>query len=572
MPFWWFRPEDSTASRKARSSGLVSNRMSRLGGTAVVFSQQHGSDFSVLPTSDGRPIKGWGWLEDNSCYTNAAYIETFHPMLASQSKSVVTSNIDGYFDSIPDNAIVLLRRVKNGLPAMFMYPYGQGWVIVSSSYDDWGGYNQSGPGARAIIRDAIAWAKKPADLPINLPGAAVSVTLQIKNITDLPASQVKLTLMSPSRDRVVAEQTVGASVPAGGTGEAPFSYAFPANAELGIYHVDYELLDDAGVTIQPTAEEDTGRIVVAKPPASSYRPSDLLLSVLLPGGEDVVAGMPTVFRYRLVNGSPVEKHVRTYWDVAHGPKTLAHDLVIAANGVVERDVTVVQPTWGSRFWVHVFEVGGTPKPQSSWSVVPGETAAYQLSDGKGSRTQRPSAKITATADRPVYGRGETATLAVVATNNLSLPWNGVVRVRKANDSTAGSLAESSVSLPASGSATLGIPVPVIEPSWGGRVHYFVEIRANDSGVEQTFLSLNVPDPELRGVGLPAWSGVATGGTVSWTLENVGPVALAGGTVEATLNHGNSGQRGVQAPSRQSTGGWGASQLLAVEVEVPCPCF
>ena len=116
------------------------------GNALLVFSQQRGADFSILPTPDGRPIRGWGWHEDNSCYTNGAYIDTFHPMLASQSTALVTSNLDGYFDSIPENAIVLLRRVKNGLPTMFMYPYGQGWVVVSSSYDDWGGFNQEQPG------------------------------------------------------------------------------------------------------------------------------------------------------------------------------------------------------------------------------------------------------------------------------------------------------------------------------------------------------------------------------------------------------------------------------------------
>lgn len=39
--------------------------------------------------------------EDNSCYSNGAYVDTFHPSLASQSSPLVTSNIDGYFDSIP---------------------------------------------------------------------------------------------------------------------------------------------------------------------------------------------------------------------------------------------------------------------------------------------------------------------------------------------------------------------------------------------------------------------------------------------------------------------------------------
>lgn len=61
------------------------------GGTVVVFSQQRGSDFGILPTPSGRPILGYGYLEDQHCYTNGAYIDTFHPMLASQSGALVTS-------------------------------------------------------------------------------------------------------------------------------------------------------------------------------------------------------------------------------------------------------------------------------------------------------------------------------------------------------------------------------------------------------------------------------------------------------------------------------------------------
>ena len=502
----------------------------------IAFAQQQGSDFSVLPTPDGRPIHGWGWHEDNSCYTNAAYIETFHPILASQSKSLVTSNIDGYFDSIPDNSIVLLRRVKNGLPAMFMYPYGQGWVIVSSSYDDWGGFNQTGPGARAIIRDAIAWAKKPADLPINLPGSTASIDLQVKNVTDLPASQVKLVLMSPSRDRVIAEQTVSQSIAASATGEVPFSHAFPADAELGIYHVDYELLDDAGVTVQPIAEEDTGRIVVAKPPTpGEYRPSDLGVSIVMPGGEEVLEGEPVVFRYRLQNHSSTAKHLRAYWDLNHFPATLAEDVVLAGGATFEEEITVPsQGPWPKRFWVHVFEEGGTPKPRLVPVGVLGETGAYQLSDGKGYRVLLPAGQVQETPDRPAYGRGETATLAVTATNSLALPWSGVVRLFMVG--TAAALAEQPVSLAANGSASVSLAAPIPADRVSG-VSYLLELRSGEHVLQWKFFWLSVLEPELRAVGPPVWPGVASGGTVTWELENVQPVPLSAGTVKARLNSG-----------------------------------
>jgi hypothetical protein len=40
--------------------------------------------------------------------------------------------------SYPANSTVLLRRTANGQPAMLMYEHGQGKVVVSSLYTDWG--------------------------------------------------------------------------------------------------------------------------------------------------------------------------------------------------------------------------------------------------------------------------------------------------------------------------------------------------------------------------------------------------------------------------------------------------
>ena len=385
------------------------------GGTLVVFSQQRGVDYSVLPTPGGEPIGAWGWSEDNSCYYKAAYVETFHPLLASQSEALVTTALDGFFDSIPDESIVLLRRVKNGLPAMFMYPYGAGWVVVSASYDDWGGYNQAGFGARAIIRDTLAWAKSPADLPLHSPGSSAAIALDVFNASATDAGQIKLTLFSPSRDRVLDTRTVSLAVPSGATVDAPYEFAFPALAELGIYRVDYELLDAGGETAQPMAEADSGRIVVARPPPSPYRPADLSASLVMPDGETIVAGDDAVFRYRLTNRADVERHLRTYWEITHAQATLAHDIVVPAHATVERDVTAPAAAlrYGGRFWLHVFEQGGVPHPLNAILKVTGETGAYQLSDSKGFRTLQPGAEVTAVPERTQVEPGETLNIAPV---------------------------------------------------------------------------------------------------------------------------------------------------------------
>jgi methionine-rich copper-binding protein CopC len=520
----------------------------REGGTAVVFSQQHGSDYAVLPTPDGQPIRGWGWLEDNSCYWNAAYVETMHPILASQSQALVTSSIDGYFDGIPENATVLLRRVKNGLPAMFMYPYGAGWVIVSSSYDDWGGFNQSSPGARAIIRDAVAWAKRPADLPMNAPGTTVSLTLQVKNVTPLAASQVRLILVSPSRDRLIAEETRALTVPAGSTASVDYSYTFPANAELGIYHVDYELLDEAGITVQPVAEEDTGRIVIARPAANPYRPSDMSLSVVMPGGEDVLGDRPVTFRYRLENRSASERRFRIYWDLRHGAATLDGEVLVAGQSVLVRDLTVQPARAGfslGRFWIHVFEEGGTPHPRVIPMSVGAETAAYQLSDGKGFRVHVPRTTVGVATDRSVYADGQTATVTVTVKNEVSLAWAGTVRL--VQDASRPELnGEQPVTLGPEGTATLTfmLPLPAKPPlaaqllpvPWSAT--FFATVLRDGAVVGRGQASVQVVQPDLRTVMIapPAWSRSGPN-VVTWTLENTQPVPLASGSVRAVLAYG-----------------------------------
>ncbi len=114
------------------------------GGTILVLSQQHGYEYSVLPTPDGKVIRGRGWAEAISCFYRAAYIDTWHPVLAGLTTNTPDINIDGYFTGYPDNSTILLRRTANGQPAMLMYDYGLGKVIVTTLYSDWAyGHSQA---------------------------------------------------------------------------------------------------------------------------------------------------------------------------------------------------------------------------------------------------------------------------------------------------------------------------------------------------------------------------------------------------------------------------------------------
>lgn len=227
------------------------------GGTLVVFAQQHGYEFSVLPVpqeSDGsyRQISGYGWEEDQNCFADAVYIETWHQMLSGQNRSTPTLNVDGYFTNYPSASTVLLRRTANGQAAMLMYDYGQGKVIATSMYSDWAyAHGQASKEEAALVGDMISWAKLPADLPEVQAGTQVTVSVAVTNSTVTDAAAVKMQIYSPDRSALLSERTVSISVPAGQSVDIAESYTPITISPLGIYHVDYILLDAQGDIIPP---------------------------------------------------------------------------------------------------------------------------------------------------------------------------------------------------------------------------------------------------------------------------------------------------------------------------------
>jgi hypothetical protein len=81
---------------------------------------------------------------------------------------------------------VLLRRTANGQPAMLMYDYGAGKVIITSMYSDFAyGYSQASSDEIALVRDLISWAKQPANLPQIKPGEIVTYIIfeQLRYVT-----------------------------------------------------------------------------------------------------------------------------------------------------------------------------------------------------------------------------------------------------------------------------------------------------------------------------------------------------------------------------------------------------
>ncbi|GEM_PF-6090400 len=258
----------------------------RNGGTVLVFTQQHGRDYSVLPTPSDLPLYAYGWREDQSCLFASAYLSADHPALSSLRHKVALISLDGYFERLPNNAVSLLKRTKNSYPVLAYYKYGNGYVILTSMYEDWGyihgGSTRQG---RSLIRDLITWAKAPdMEIPVyTLPEQSeggsvdVSLNLEVEDSTSLPASKVKLLWLTPDRSRVVYEEEKEVNLPPGGSTTLPVSHTFDASeipdSDLGIWHLDYQLYDSDGNLIQPERETPTGRFAFRRSVEGNFNPS-----------------------------------------------------------------------------------------------------------------------------------------------------------------------------------------------------------------------------------------------------------------------------------------------------------
>ncbi|MCK4668359.1 hypothetical protein KAU33_16520, partial [Candidatus Dependentiae bacterium] len=179
---------------KQKLDDFVSN-----GGILFVFSQQRGDDFTVLPGSPN----GFGWSEDQSCYSFSAYVDSWNPMLSSIFYNPTTANFDGFFTEYPDDSKILLRRRSNSQPCMLMYPHGTGKVIVSSLYGDYafGQYIGSIYDIR-LIRDIISWAKKEDGrdkiLEVGLE-SSYSIPVEIFNSGNTTATSIEFEFMTPEK-------------------------------------------------------------------------------------------------------------------------------------------------------------------------------------------------------------------------------------------------------------------------------------------------------------------------------------------------------------------------------------
>ncbi len=136
------------------------------GGVLFCTAQAYGVDYDVLP---GYPLDGVGYVSDQADFHFSAYVDQDHPILSSIKDDLINAHFDGYLTEYPKSTQVLLRRRSNGQPCLVIYPYGKGYVIVSTLYTEFAyGNDCASFDEIKLIRDIIAWSRNP--LRINKAG------------------------------------------------------------------------------------------------------------------------------------------------------------------------------------------------------------------------------------------------------------------------------------------------------------------------------------------------------------------------------------------------------------------
>jgi hypothetical protein len=504
------------------------------GGTVVVFSQQHGYEYSALPGG----LSAYGWSEDQSCQWQSAYIDTYHQILSGQDSTSVEAYIDGYFTRWPDNATILLRRTKNGMPAMLMYEYGKGRVIVTSVYEDWGYSNgQFTEDGRRLIRDLLTWAKDPKTLPEFSPGADVDVSFDVTNGSGASASQVKLSVLSPDK-QVVKEQTIAQAVAPGETATLHQLITWPPSY-LGIWSMNYALLDAAGNAIQ--ADRLWGRFVISDPQKLPITP-DITFSVAS-DAEYYAYGSAGVFTILVWNNGNNPRNITVWYSFPHNYWATSNPIygspgTTSPGNVSNLKQTLTVPPKGTNSITYSVPLVSYDR---LWADFYDESNRYLGKASRGFYTFDPSVEVTVKADKKHYKARDDVSLTVNLRNKRNQAYTSALNLTVLDPANSKIFEKTwDVALAANALATESIVFTLPAALAGGAYTVRVEASSNGSRIGSGSTYFEVPEAYLAVT--PVVPGVIQPGAnaISFNLENAGLVDISAGTLEVSLKDPSGG--------------------------------
>jgi uncharacterized repeat protein (TIGR01451 family) len=540
------------------------------GGSILVLSQQYGYEYSVLPGG----LSGYGWAEDQSCQSNSSYIDTWHNVLAGQTKTTPSLNVDGYFTKYPDDTTVLLRRTANGQPAVLMYQYGNGYVIASTAYTDTANTRgEASEDEKRLVRDIVAWAKSPATLTEIKPGQTISLSISITNPSEnrINATQVRVKIYDPDRKNIVYEMPVEVNLPPGETTSVSTSYTAGTNSSLGIYHTLYDLTgggiwnyddDDDPNTYQMVnwligdlTEPSSGRFVVSNPPSNPYKSSDFSFSVNS-DSEYYAYGSTATFTFNLWNYTNTDRQIKVTWGLPH------HGF--GWDNYFNKTVTVAANDQAS-FAYTLENVRDLDRLRARFYDESGNQIGYAE---KGIWMIYPSVNVTVQTDKTLYSRGESVNLTLNLQNKKSVSYTTTLKVRVSDPSNTNIYnTTSDVSLGAN--ATLIQTLSFTLPSTAQGGYYIVSVEAYDTtdkkiGGDSTSFELPLSQISVTS-NLPSTFTIGSN-TIQFTLNNIGKINVSSGTLDISFKDPEGTI--IYSGSQSFTLGTGQNTTLNFPITIP----
>ncbi|MBI4778400.1 hypothetical protein HY792_05730 [Candidatus Desantisbacteria bacterium] len=501
------------------------------GGVLVCFAQQQGYEFSCLPGT----ISAYGWNEDQSCWQNAAYIDTDHPIFASQEDATLDAGIDGYFTQWPNDATILLRRTKNQMPAMLMYKYGSGTVIASTLYSDFSsGHNMASKEEIKLINDLISYVEginKPipeyqSEDTIQIP---VTITydefLKLFQETPQNAGQVEFTLRDSNKKPVeTITLPLTPSLAPGQSTQIIFQTTCPQD-KLGIFWINYTLKDTSGNILKPETKGE--RFYVSKHLTGKGHVEGLYYWVTSPA-QTLIEGADITFTLHIKNETGQDKNLTIKWDWTHGAKNLLGTYSIKADETKDIPLTV-NNVYGKhnniwRLWVWVYE---------------GLTCIGNTSIG--GEVIKPEVDLNIITDKKIYDKGDRGTITLVLQDKYNLSYNPEVRLKITDPFGDEVFATNTIlNISPNGSVTTTISFPIFNVI-GGVYLIEVEVYNNKSKIGMGIDSFEIPAPEIStNLLFPETFIPNSINPISFLLTNIGFVTVPSGslTIEFKEPNGN----------------------------------
>ncbi|MGB9700379.1 MAG: hypothetical protein ACPL5I_13465, partial [Thermodesulfobacteriota bacterium] len=497
------------------------------GGTLIVFAQQHGDDWQLLPTPENpatgetKPVMGYGYQEDQNCTFNSVYIDTYHPVLSNFSSAPLNIGVDGYFTSYPENSLVLLRRTANGQPAMILYPYGQGYVIATTLYTDFAlTHGQSNQAEINLVHNLISWGKKPVTLPEIKPGESLNLDLALHNFTDQEAFAVKFTVLDVNR-KVVEERILAVSLPPGQSLHVPFICTSTPSSILGIYHVDYALLDQKGEVIQPQAEIDSGRFAVSKP-APIGSPDKPFWFFISTSSQEVIFGGTLDYAFHIINNTNEARtltiknrfrhtHRERQWTVVADPQK--ETLLSATDLFLD--------TW-------MFETMEAVLYDETGKVIGQSELSF--------KGLWPAVKSSLAMDKNLYRRHEKVSIQTQFHSNLPLAWEATIKTFVINYFNQKVFEDNPQVIAFAPYEKKSYIIDFLNPAYLNPGSYLVrvEIWFADRLVSSAAANFELTESKINITSTLPSPLIAGTNNFSFLLENVGKIDVSSGNLEVSL--------------------------------------